>query len=367
VLDLPGQHDLVRPMKDHRPGSGAGMSSLDLSTTSVIVYPENLDRRQLIEFARRADSAGFRAVWTIDRGSDPIAFAHEILAASERIATGTCVAVRWKRHPMYVAEVAATIDHLYPGRFAIGLGAAAWITDPRQAWGQPTDRPVARMGEYVDVVRAALTGEMVDHRGDFYDVQHQLDFGPGSRVPIYVAAGGPQQCHVGGRKADGVFFTPGPPSFLGRLADEVGSAARAGGRDPLTLRVHQLVFAFVADTREQARSHVRSGLINRVFSSPTNRRLFAEAGFAEVVASVEQGLTDGDPAAARRSIPDSVVDAFGVALVPTDSPDYVAARLAAVRAPGVTDLILWPHFADRSEWAPGYEALFSLFGNLSPG
>jgi alkanesulfonate monooxygenase SsuD/methylene tetrahydromethanopterin reductase-like flavin-dependent oxidoreductase (luciferase family) len=337
---------------------------MDLSTTSVMIYPQRLERSQLTELVRQVESAGFRALWTADVGSDPLTYAHEILAATDRITAGTCVAVRWKRHPAHLAEVAATIDHLYPGRLVIGLGAAARITDPRAAWGQPIDRPVARMGEYVDIVRAALSDGAVDHKGEFYDVRHQLDFAPGARVRIYTAAGGPMQSRLGARKADGVFFMPNPPWFLSELADQIRSAAVAIDRDVSTLPTHQLVFAFVAETRARARDHIRWGVTNRVLGYPATRRLLADRGYSEVVHSVEQRLDAGDLEGAARLLPDSLVDMFGLALEPADSPDYVETALGALRAPGVTDLILWPYFADRADWAPGYQSAFRLFQEL---
>ena len=105
------------------------------------------------------------------------------------------------------AMTAATLDNISGGRFMLGLG----ISGPQvvEGWhGQPFDRPLARTREYVEIVRKALARETLTYDGEFYKLPRPG--GPGKplkliiqpvqeRIPIYLAAIGPEEHGAGGR------------------------------------------------------------------------------------------------------------------------------------------------------------------------
>ena len=135
----------------------------------------------------------------------------------------------------------------------MGTGPVA-RADPglKAHWGKSSDRAVARVSEYIDIVRLGLSGDPVTYHGEFYDlykVQPLLSQRPDApmyapngelatisqhsrleQIPLYLAAGGPMLCRLAGRKADGAFFSFYGPERLGEVIQIIHSAASGAGR-----------------------------------------------------------------------------------------------------------------------------------------
>jgi alkanesulfonate monooxygenase SsuD/methylene tetrahydromethanopterin reductase-like flavin-dependent oxidoreductase (luciferase family) len=66
---------------------------------------------------------------------------------------------------------------------------------------------VARLREYIQIVRLALTEDAVSYHGEFYaftDVMMRVR--PASpHIPIWLAAAGEQTARLAGRAADGIY------------------------------------------------------------------------------------------------------------------------------------------------------------------
>jgi alkanesulfonate monooxygenase SsuD/methylene tetrahydromethanopterin reductase-like flavin-dependent oxidoreductase (luciferase family) len=120
------------------------------------------------------------------------------------------------RGPALLAQQAAAVADASEGRFALGIGAssdrivAGWN-------GIPFERPLSRVSETVDFLRAALVGERTA-------TGFKLEQAPASPPPIILAAlrGGMLRLAVG--KADGAFTNFLPLSGLPRVAAELEGA-----------------------------------------------------------------------------------------------------------------------------------------------
>lgn len=114
-------------------------------------------------------------------------------------------------HPVILAKSAATIDFLSEGRLEFGLGAG-WIEAEYKAAGMNFDRPgvrISRLEEYLKLFRALMSGEQVDHQGEFAQVSGFA----GSPLPvqkplppIMIGGGAKRILSVAGREADIVSF-----------------------------------------------------------------------------------------------------------------------------------------------------------------
>ena len=121
------------------------------------------------ELVAAAEDAGFDAVFTAEAwGSDaytPLAWWG---SSTSRVRLGTSVVQLSARTPTACAMAALTLDHLSGGRHILGLG----VSGPQvvEGWyGQPSNRPLARTREYVDVIRRALRREgPLENDGEFY-------------------------------------------------------------------------------------------------------------------------------------------------------------------------------------------------------
>jgi probable F420-dependent oxidoreductase len=110
-------------------------------------------------------------------------------------------------HPVVLAKEMATLDMLSEGRLEVGLGAG-WVRDEYEGLGVAMERPgirIAKLAEYVEVLRAHWAGEQLDIDGDYVHV-HGFSGLPAPvqqpGPPILIGGGAPKILGVAGRLAD---------------------------------------------------------------------------------------------------------------------------------------------------------------------
>jgi probable F420-dependent oxidoreductase len=144
--------------------------------------------------ARRIEALGYGSLWAGEVIGGKEAFSHQavLLAATERIVTGTGIANIWARHPATMQAGAATLGAAYPGRFILGIGVSHASIVERS--GQTYDRPLTRMVEYLDGMDRVVGDVPVTH----------------VPVPRVLAALGPKMLALARDRADGAhpYFVP---------------------------------------------------------------------------------------------------------------------------------------------------------------
>lgn len=117
---------------------------------------------------------------------DPWVAIGAMAAVTERLHFSTNVYVLPMRNPLAVAKAVATAAVLSGGRVSLGIGTG-WCEEEFALMGQPFRRRGARTDEAIEVLRAAWTGEVVEHRGEHFDVpRFQMSPPPPGPVPILV-------------------------------------------------------------------------------------------------------------------------------------------------------------------------------------
>jgi len=153
--------------------------------------------KDLVAHACRAEDLGFDFVsisdhyhpWVTAQGHSPFVWSvlGAIAASTERVevAVGvTCPIVR--THPAIVAQAAATTSLLLDGRFVWGVGTGEALNEHilGDRWPRPEIR-LEMLEEAITVIRQLFTGDTVDHRGEYYEVENARLFDPpSSPVPI---------------------------------------------------------------------------------------------------------------------------------------------------------------------------------------
>ncbi|GEL20627.1 hypothetical protein PA7_44640 [Pseudonocardia asaccharolytica DSM 44247 = NBRC 16224] len=185
-----------------------------------------LSARELGSLARRAEQAGYAAVFLAEGGSDVLALCPAVIEATERVVVGTAIANAHLRPPALAAMTAATLDEQSGGRFVLGLGVATPALNHHQL-GLPRVPPLAMLRDYVGVVRAVHRGETYD--GPVYRLAAPLplDRPPARpRVPVYLAALRPRMAALAGEIADGVVLNLMSPQQAAAAVRTVRSAPR---------------------------------------------------------------------------------------------------------------------------------------------
>lgn len=220
------------------------------------------------EAVTAAEECGFDSVWTSEAyGSDALTPLAWLGARTTRLTLGTAVMQMSARTPAATAMAAMTMDHLSGGRFALGIGASG--PQVVEGWyGQPYRQPLARTREYVEILRAAMRRDVVQHTGRHYQVPIEGGTGLGKplkstlhpvreTIPILIAAEGPKNVALTAEIADGwlpLFYSPYEDSFYRRCLDE-GFAAR--GERPSDFEVALPVQVVVDEDVERAADRLR--------------------------------------------------------------------------------------------------------------
>ena len=197
-----------------------------------------------VELVQAADDLGYHSVWTAEAyGADALSPLAYLAGYTRRIKLGTSIAQLAARPPATLAMHAMTIDALAGGgRVIIGIG----VSGPQivEGWyGQPWGHPTPRLRDYVAIVRKVLDREgPVSHDGTELSLPYR---GPGatgegkalrsilhpsSRIPIWLASGGPRNTELCAEVADG-WLPMGLGAGNSVPALERGWAER-GGRPP---------------------------------------------------------------------------------------------------------------------------------------
>lgn len=224
-----------------------------------------------------AEAAGFDDLWVDDHllsdegdPRDPKFESFTVLAAmaalTERVRLGHLVAANTFRHPVLVAKMIATIDHLSGGRAILGLGAG-WFELEHTTYGLDFGRSagerIERLAEAVVIVRRLLAGERFDHHGRFYDLR-DASLAPlplQARLPILIGGSGPRRTlPLVAREAD-LWNAYGSPEAIAAAGARLVDACRVVGRDPATIEwtatLNVVVRTSAAAARRAHRSIVR--------------------------------------------------------------------------------------------------------------
>ncbi len=208
----------------------------------VVGWPEYL------AMARAAEEVGFDSIWLGDhllyrgdgreeRGPLEVwTLLAALAAATSRVSLGPLVACASFHPPGLIAKMAATVDEVSGGRFALGLGAG-WNETEYRAFGLPYDHRVSRFEEAFEIVRRLLAGERVSLTGRFFRAEDAVLLPPPSRrVPLVIGSNGPRMLSIALPHVDAwnTWYADYGNTAAGfaELNETVSAAAERAGRDP---------------------------------------------------------------------------------------------------------------------------------------
>ena len=174
----------------------------------------------LVHNARKAEEVGFTFAsisdhfhpWIPKQGHSAFVWAAlggiAQVTQNLKVFTGvTCPLIRI--HPAIIAQSAATIGCLMPGRFMLGLGLGENLNEhiTGEAW-PPYEIRSAMFEEAVEIIRLLWQGGNRSYYGDFYTVINaQIYDLPDTLPPILIAAAGDKSGELAGRIGDGLINT----------------------------------------------------------------------------------------------------------------------------------------------------------------
>jgi coenzyme F420-dependent glucose-6-phosphate dehydrogenase len=188
-----------------------------MTTLGYKLSSEERTATQLVGDAVGAEEAGFAFAtisdhfhpWLDAQGQSPFVWGvlGGIAHATEQIQVGTGVTCPTVRiHPAIVAQAAATVATMMPGRFFLGVGTGEALNE--HILGRPWPHAARRrrmLEEAVNLIRELWSGELVSHEGEFFRADTARLYSiPDEPPPIHVAAAGPGAAELAGRIGDGL-------------------------------------------------------------------------------------------------------------------------------------------------------------------
>lgn len=193
--------------------------------------------------ARRAEDLGYATFFMPDHFVDhplaPIPGIMAAAAATTRLRVGTLVLGNDYKHPVVLANEAATIDLLSGGRLELGIGAG-WMTTDYERAGLPLDPPgtrIERLEESVIVLKGLMADGPFSFAGEHYRVS-DLDGEPKPvqrpHPPLIIGGGGPKILAVAARHAQIVGVNANLRAGDGMHPDSVRSLTAAATDEKVT-------------------------------------------------------------------------------------------------------------------------------------
>ncbi|MGA8256651.1 MAG: TIGR03557 family F420-dependent LLM class oxidoreductase [Nocardioides sp.] len=275
--------------------------------------------KQLVSYARTAEQVGFDfevssdhySPWLVEQGHAPYAWTTlgavaQVTERVELMTYVTCPTLRY--HPAVVAQKAATLQILADGRFTLGLGAGESLNEHVVGRGWPSVATRHSMlAEAIDVIRSLHTGELVDHRGEYFQVDSARIWDvPDDGVDIAVAVSGDRSVDTFAPLADHLVAVEPDGELVDRWnATDGAPRIEAGG----ARAIGQIPICWGPDADEAKRvAHEQFRWFAGGWS--VNADLPTPAGFA----GASQYVTPDDVAASIPCGPD--LDAIVEAIVP---------------------------------------------------
>jgi 5,10-methylenetetrahydromethanopterin reductase len=304
-----------------------------------ILVPEAWPLDRVLDLARRAEAQGYWGVFPFEeRGYDVVATIAAIASVTSRITVGSCIGSVFTRTAPIYAMAATTLSELSGGRFILGLGTSPPFFVKR--WhDREWTKPVGHLKDTIRIVRAILTsGAPVEHAGtsvSCHGFQLSVD-PPRHRVPIYMAAIGPQMLAGAGEVADGVMIAPLVSAAYARFAvDRIRDGARAVGRDPAEIDIAAPVVTVVDTDRARALATARA-MVTYFAVVFYFTFLLEMSGFGELALRIRAAnKREGFMAATAL-----VTDEMARTLTVVGTPEECRARLAELAAHGIGTFIL---------------------------
>jgi probable non-F420 flavinoid oxidoreductase len=254
-----------------------------MATFSYHVSHEQFAPSELLEWARRAEDAGFDGGFSSDHlqpwgsAQGHSGFAWSWLGAAlqaTRKLTFSLITVPggWRYQPVVLAQAIATLAQMYEGRLpwvALGSGQAINERAVGADWPEKRERN-ARLFEGAQIIKRLLAGETVTQSGSVGALNARIWSRP-QQLPTLVAAAVTEETAAwAGSWADGLLTAGHDPEQLARV---VAAFRSGGGRGkPVHLKVG-LSWAAAADqalrqAHEQWRFNVLGGDVNWELARP---------------------------------------------------------------------------------------------------
>jgi alkanesulfonate monooxygenase SsuD/methylene tetrahydromethanopterin reductase-like flavin-dependent oxidoreductase (luciferase family) len=206
-------------------------------------------RQEILEWARRADGAGFSSLGTIDRivypNHEPLVALAAAAAVPERIGLATSILLAPARaSAALLAKQAASLQVLSEGRLVLGM-AVGGRPDDFEAAGVPFEDRGKRLDRMLEEMKRIWSGES---RGTAGGVGPDVS---GNPPPLVLGGQADAVFERAARFGDGWIMGTAPPEYFPPAIEKLDAAWRVAGREGEPRRMSLTYFSLDDDPESQ--------------------------------------------------------------------------------------------------------------------
>ena len=250
------------------------------------------DPQEFKECVILAEKLGFDVAWlgdhfmpwahSSDRSSYVWSLMGACLEATKKIRLGPYVTtpIGARYHPLIIAQAAATLDNMYPGRFLLTVGTGEAMNEaPFFGWPNWNER-MERLVEGIQMIRKMWESKtFFDFDGKYFKAnQIYLYTRPRTNMKIYVSGVGPKAARAAGEFGDALITLSHENAFE-RCRDVIFPAfeegARSAGKDPSKMEKLVSLSFTLKDPQTFAKTERRyAGIVaKKSFNEPDPRKI----------------------------------------------------------------------------------------------
>ena len=286
-----------------------------------------LEHDEVLRCAVIADKQGIESIWIPESwGREAFVTLGSLASLTKKTLLGTGIIGIYSRSPASIAMAITTLDVLSNGRALLGLGASSRAIV--ENWhGIRFSNHVARMHEYVELVRLICKGDKVSYNGKFTKVNDfKLAFKPlRERIPIYIAAVNDKMLKLSASIADGVILFLRPINDLKRTTSQL----KINRND---FDIACVITTAISQDADLARERVRKTLAFYVAVGKIYSEFLASHGFADEVEQVTNEYRKHGLENLHKLVPDKMLDAIAIA----GAPEECRKKLGRFRNTGIS-------------------------------
>ena len=262
----------------------------------VQIPQEGVPFSAVLDHARAAERLGYDSVWIPDHlravavptGSpcyEAWTTLTGVLLGTERVLGGPMVLCEAFRNPAWLANAAATLDHMSGGRLVLGIGAGWYEGEYRAygfSWGTGAER-VERLGEALEIVTRFWRGQVGGYEGRYYRAEGTRDAPKplqDPHPPIWVGGQGPKLLKLAARYADAWNAPVLSPEQVAERVETLRKLCETEGRPMVEVTYEGPVW--IDEDEERIRSRIER---NAAAENPT-QRTYARTAIAGTPAQV---------------------------------------------------------------------------------
>ncbi len=247
------------------------------------------------------DDLGYTDVWSAESdGYDGMTILTLAAVWAPTLRLGTAILPAYTRGPALMAQSAASLASVAPGRFVLGIGSSSDVIVQR--WNATAfDRPYSRVRDTIRFLRSALSGEKVTEDYDTFSIRgFRLGVKVEEPVPIFVAALRERMLRLAASEGDGAIV-----NWLS--ADDAARVSGIVKAENAAAEVVARLFVFPTDDRQAAIAAGRF-ILAAYINVPVYRAFHEWLGRGDALGEHWEQWDAGDRRGSLQKIPESVVD-----------------------------------------------------------